>query len=270
MSVALALTLTFDWTDTLAFGVAGAVVLGVVGLVDDLRSISARRRLLMQAIVSLVTASAVIFPAEVGGPVLAVASAVVAAAWLTGFVNVYNFMDGANGVAGLSSLIAGVWYMSLAATEGSPALAAGGAALAGASAGFLPWNFPRARVFMGDVGSYSIGFLLGWLALVAFKDTGSLVLAVAPVCVLLADTTVTLTRRVAQGQPLMTAHRDHAYQRLTPTAGGRPTAALLVSMTTVACLLAVALPTYACLLAWALILVAYMCAPRALAPERVR
>lgn len=265
LSVALALTLTSAWTETLAYGAAGALVLGCVGLIDDLRSIPARTRLLLQVAVASACSGAVVLLGEVGGPLVAIGAAILAVVWLTGFVNVYNFMDGANGVAGLTALIAGVWYLSLGPAGGSTALTVGGAALAGASAGFLPWNFPRARVFMGDVGSYSVGFLLGYLALIAFLDTRSFVHALAPVSVLLIDTSVTLARRIARGEPAMTAHRDHAYQRLSPDIGGSPRAGLLISGATIACLAAVMLPVLACLLVWGLVLGGYMCAPRVFA-----
>ena len=262
-SVALALALTSSWDRALLTTLLAAAALGLVGLLDDLRDVPAVARLVAQVALAVPVSIALLRPelAEVGG-LLSVSAVAVAVVWLTGFVNVFNFMDGSNGTAALTAAVAGGWFAWVGSAEGSPALQAGGLALAGAVLGFLPWNFPRARVFMGDVGSYSVGTLIGCLAIVTWAETGSVLMALAPTCVFLCDTTVTLVRRVAEGKPPMTAHREHVYQRLTATAGS-PVPALATSGAAVACVLAAgAAPALLCVLLWAAVLAAYVSLPR--------
>lgn len=87
-----------------------------------------------------------------------------AACWLVGFVNAFNFMDEVNGISGAHAIIGGVFYACLAGWRRDEFGVAAGLALAVAAAAFLPWNAVRARVFLGDVGSYSFGAALGVLA----------------------------------------------------------------------------------------------------------
>ena len=91
-------------------------------------------------------------------------AAAATACWLAGFVNAFNFMDGVNGISGAHALIGGVVYACLAGWRRDGFGVAAGLALAVGAAAFLPWNAVRARVFLGDVGSYSIGAALAVLA----------------------------------------------------------------------------------------------------------
>jgi Fuc2NAc and GlcNAc transferase len=136
--------------------------------------------------------------------------AVVGLVWLT---NLFNFMDGIDGIAGLEALIVagagGIMLVSAGANGlGSAALFA-----AAAAGGFLVWNWPPARVFMGDVGSGFLGFFLGTLAL-AGDRAGAVPLHVWALllAVFLFDATITVVRRLRK-EPLHEAHRRHAYQR---------------------------------------------------------
>jgi UDP-N-acetylmuramyl pentapeptide phosphotransferase/UDP-N-acetylglucosamine-1-phosphate transferase len=244
---------------TLAVGLVGALLLAAVGLVDDVRSLPATHRLAVQLVVSLVAAIVAVGTADLGG-VGGVAVALVAALWLSGYVNVFNFMDGANGLAGLNAVIAGATYAWVGHAEGSPALLVGGSVLLGAAAGFLPWNFPRARIFLGDVGSYSIGFLVAWLTLVGLLTTDRPAWCVAPVLVVLLDTGLTLARRARRGVPLTEAHREHVYQRLSTTPGS-PLPALLVATVGAGFVLAAGAPVAWCLAVWTLLAAAYVASP---------
>ena len=104
---------------------------------------------------------------------------------------------------------------ALLAAGGEPGLASTAAIVAGAAGGFLPWNWPPARIFMGDVGSGLLGFLFGTLSL-AVHNEGALPLAFALVLfgVFVFDATITLVRRALTGERVASAHRTHAYQRL--------------------------------------------------------
>jgi len=144
------------------------------------------------------------------------ALAIPALVWIT---NLYNFMDGSDGLAGGMALI-GFLACGVAATAaGDARLAAACAAGAGAAAGFLAFNWPPARVFLGDVGSIPTGFLagaiglLGWLA----HDWGwwFAPLVFSP---FVADASLTLLARALRRERLWQAHREHTYQRMV--AGG--------------------------------------------------
>jgi len=133
--------------------------------------------------------------------------------WLVAIQNVFNFMDGIDGIAGLEGfLAAGLIY--LLASAPAPEFAMIPLACAGAAAGFLIWNRPPARVFMGDVGSHFLGILVGISALVLYRK--GLPFAAVPLTIgaFLFDTGYTLVRRLLRGENITQAHRFHLYQRL--------------------------------------------------------
>jgi len=199
-----------------AVTLAAAVALfAAMGLADDLTGLPARGRLVMQAAAGLVTGGLLARAAGLP-PALAVVAAVLLAAWITGFVNAFNFMDGVNGISGAHALAGGACYAALGLWRPDALLAAGGAAVAGGAAAFLPWNAVRARVFLGDVGSYGLGAALAVLAAAAVVLAGlPPEAALGPLALYLADTAWTLQRRTRAGEPWLQAHRTHAYQRLT-------------------------------------------------------
>jgi Fuc2NAc and GlcNAc transferase len=132
-------------------------------------------------------------------------------AWLT---NLYNFMDGIDGIAGGEALAAGTAGGALLMAAGAPGLGAAALLLAAASAGFLAWNWPPAKIFMGDVGSGFLGFAFCVLAVLS-ERSGAVPLAVWMMLlgVFVFDATATLLRRVLNGEHFFEAHRRHAYQR---------------------------------------------------------
>lgn len=136
--------------------------------------------------------------------------AVVGIVWM---INLYNFMDGIDGLAGVEGLCVGGFGAMLLFRNGLSSAALLACTLAAACAGFLVWNWPPARVFMGDAGSGFLGFVFAVLALATSKDTPWflwiwLILLMA----FLTDSTVTLLRRFREGARLYEAHRSHAYQ----------------------------------------------------------
>lgn len=141
--------------------------------------------------------------------------AVIAMAWL---LNLVNFMDGIDGIAAVEvTCVCGGLVACTAGTTGvdQPLLILS-MAMAGAAVGFLAWNWPPARIFMGDVGSGFAGFMLGALALLAHRTAGlSLWVPTILLAAFVTDATVTLLRRVARGERWYEAHRSHAYQRLS-------------------------------------------------------
>lgn len=200
-------------------GLVGSIALAVVSFLDDRRSVSWWMRLGLQFLAAVVSVASLGWSGSGQGWNLAVIISPVLVFWITGYANAFNFMDGINGLAAGQALLTGVGTALVAVAAGvnvgHPAVALS-LLLGGAAAGFLPHNFPRARMFMGDVGSVPLGFLLafltGWIA----HDHGWWLLL--PLGCLHAnfvlDTAITLVRRWRQREALHKAHRDHFYQRL--------------------------------------------------------
>jgi UDP-GlcNAc:undecaprenyl-phosphate/decaprenyl-phosphate GlcNAc-1-phosphate transferase len=194
------------------FAVAVAAF-AAIGFADDLSGLPAGRRLLMQGLSSLAIAGVLV--ERIGLPwALAAAAAVLLAVWLIGFVNAFNFMDGVNGISGAHALIGGAFYACLGWWRPDAFLAAAGAAVAAGALAFLPWNAVRARVFLGDAGSYGLGVALALLAAYAVIRHIPPEAALAPLALYLADTGWTLQRRVRAGERVLEAHRTHTYQQL--------------------------------------------------------
>jgi UDP-GlcNAc:undecaprenyl-phosphate GlcNAc-1-phosphate transferase len=193
---------------------------GLLGLVDDLRGLSAVARLALQAAGAAGVATLLVM--RLALPVFVmIAAALAAAVWLAGFVNAFNFMDGVNGISGAHAMVGGVAY-----------------ACAGA---FLPWNAVRARVFLGDVGSYSIGAALAVLAVRLIADGVPAEAVAGPVALYLADVAWTLQRRIRRGERWLEAHRTHVYQRWCDAGWSHQEVTLLTcGLTVLLCLLGVA------------------------------
>ncbi len=144
------------------------------------------------------------------GPVLLVRLALIlSAVWL---VNAANFLDGRNG------FLAGNFVVFLFALPAAGVHGVWAMPMAGLWLGFLPFNFPRAKIFMGDVGSYLIGACLAWLLLHAAQRSSTQLLALLiAMSSMIADPTLTLILRITQGKPVWRAHRQHLYQILART-----------------------------------------------------
>ena len=189
-----------------ALGVGGALV-AAVGWLDDRRGVSARFR----AAVHLIAAGWAAY--WIWGELsLAAVAGVVCLVWA---INLYNFMDGIDGLAGAEAGSVGIMAGALFLMAGREDLAVVASLVAAAATGFLGWNRPPARIFMGDVGSGFLGFTFGALALIADRS-GALPLALGLLLagVFAFDATITLLRRMARGERWQEAHRSHAYQRL--------------------------------------------------------
>jgi len=139
--------------------------------------------------------------------------------WIAGYTNAFNFMDGINGIASLQATITGCGMALLVGTStgnfaSTPVLLS--LLIGGAALGFLPHNFPKARMFMGDVSSAPLGFLLAVVALWLAQTAGWWLMI--PLGLLHAnfvlDTAITLFRRILRGERWYDAHREHFYQRL--------------------------------------------------------
>ena len=189
----------------------GVLLLAAVGWWDDHRPLSARIRFAVQ----LAACGFLLWCAARSGWLAGLLPAALAGGFILWMSNLYNFMDGSNGMAGLQGVYGGavLSWLFFAAGDGPSAVLS--ALLAAACLGFLPWNLGRARVFMGDVGSLALGFSFG--ALIVFgvaSDSFDLPVGLMVMAVFLADSTLTLLVRVMKGERWYNAHRQHLYQRL--------------------------------------------------------
>ena len=226
---------------TLLLALSGLAPLAVVGFIDDHGHVSARWRLLIQvaaavwALFWLGSLDGLTLAGEAHalgwfGPVLATLGIV----WMQ---NLFNFMDGIDGIAGVETLGIALPAAGLMLwTSGGilPGEAAAALALAAATAGFLIWNWPPARIFMGDVGSAVLGFVLAVLLLSsAVRHTLGAGVGLILSSVFLIDATLTLLIRVFRGERWHEAHRSHAYQHAARRWGGhRPVILAVLAINT--------------------------------------
>jgi UDP-N-acetylmuramyl pentapeptide phosphotransferase/UDP-N-acetylglucosamine-1-phosphate transferase len=195
---------------SLAVTLGCALALWCISLADDLRSLPVAARLLAHAIAAAVAVGAMLgSPGAMLGPWVLALLAIV---WAT---NLYNFMDGADGLAGGMAVIGFAAYAIAAGLAGASALAWTSAAVASAAAGFLVHNFPPARAFLGDCGSIPLGFLAGALGLHGLlAGTWSPAFPLLVFSPFFVDASFTLARRLARGEAPWRAHREHGYQCL--------------------------------------------------------
>lgn len=193
-----------------------AVVLAVtalcalVGLAEDMRGVPVVQRFGL-----LLLACAPLGLVPDATPAVRAVLAIAAVSFAVAVVNAVNFMDGINGISAAQGLVAGAAYAVLATAEGLNGLAVVAAATAAAALAFAPFNVPRAKVFLGDTGSYGLGGVLAGIAVVLLAEGVPLEAALAPLALYLADTGATLLRRFRAGEDWHLPHRTHAYQRLT-------------------------------------------------------
>jgi UDP-N-acetylmuramyl pentapeptide phosphotransferase/UDP-N-acetylglucosamine-1-phosphate transferase len=207
-----------SWLDAAPPGfwlaLAAAAGLAVVSWLDDLKGLPAGLRLAVQALavalgLAVMEGEGAVFQGLLPPLLDRVAAGVL---WLW-FVNLFNFMDGIDGIAGVEASSLGLGLVLVGVLAGWPdASVALPALLAAATLGFLVWNWAPAKLFLGDVGSVALGYLLGWLLLGA-AVTGDWAAAVILPLYYLADATITLVKRGARGAKVWRAHREHFYQR---------------------------------------------------------
>lgn len=182
-------------------------LLALTSYFDDRRALPAATRLA----VHLLAAAAFLFWTGMAAGAMWLLL-LLAIGWLT---NLYNFMDGADGLAGGMAVIGFFAYGIAAWLQGGTDLALLGFSIAAAAAGFLVFNFPPARIFMGDVGSIPLGFLVGAIGVAGWqRELWPLWFPIVVFAPFVGDASVTLLRRLLRGERVWQAHRQHYYQRL--------------------------------------------------------
>jgi UDP-N-acetylmuramyl pentapeptide phosphotransferase/UDP-N-acetylglucosamine-1-phosphate transferase len=195
---------------------AGA--LAVFSLVGDRIEVAPKLRLLSQFVAAWVflASQALPFYDPLRGTILILALSI----FVVGTANFYNFMDGINGIAGITGLV-GFGLLGSVAYAGGHQTAAVTLSLCMASAclGFLPFNMPRARVFMGDVGSILLGFVFAQMVLLLSRNSLDFVCYLSFLFPFYADELATMVVRVKERDNLLKAHRRHIYQLLANEGG---------------------------------------------------
>ncbi|MDZ3822619.1 MAG: glycosyl transferase family 4 [Pseudoxanthomonas sp.] len=208
-----ALALARAWPTPWLLTLPALALVALVGLLDDARPRPALPRLLAHLLAALLLSGSLLVGAEGlrAAPWLALAS-VLAIAWS---INLHNFMDGIDGLLAMQAIWYGGAYAIALGLAGEYGAALFAALVAAAAAGFLPFNFPRARVFLGDGASGFIGAAAAWLLLfAAVHAILPLPLSLVLMSAFLVDSGATLAYRLLRGERVWQAHRSHLYQLL--------------------------------------------------------
>jgi len=198
-------------------------LIAAVGMIDDVRGLSAVTRLVVQSTAAVLIVVGIgvwrtfawpgLWRVDLGW--MAVPCSILLVAGLT---NIYNFMDGIDGIAGTQGAVAGLGWIVAGNALQDPLLVVAGAVVAASCLGFLVFNWPPASIFMGDVGSGFLGFVMAALTLsVAVRSPAIATAGILFVWPFVFDTGFTLLRRLRRRENLLHAHRSHLYQRLVLT-----------------------------------------------------
>jgi UDP-N-acetylmuramyl pentapeptide phosphotransferase/UDP-N-acetylglucosamine-1-phosphate transferase len=197
-----------------------SILIAAISLYDDITSKSIKFKFISQIIAVLLV---LIFGIVIDtislpllGPVnLGWSAYLISFIWIFGLTNAYNFMDGLDGLmAGITAIVS-LFFMIICYSQGSSFVFISCYSLLAGSLGFLLFNFPPAKIFMGDVGSAFIGFTLAVLAIIAARyDASHTSFLVMPLLLfnVLFDTTFTFFRRMLKGEKVTMAHKTHLYQ----------------------------------------------------------
>ena len=195
----------------------GGLAVSAIGTLDDRYGLGVKLRLLVQVVAAIwvivwVGGSGGLSMGQRAIPLhwLGTVAAVFYIVWCT---NLYNFMDGIDGIAASQAVVAGTVAAGIFAQRQDNLLAITMLVTASAAAGFLAWNWPPARIFMGDCGSCLLGFIFGCVAVVG-QQHGSLPASAGLMLILVfvVDASLTLLRRMLKQEPWYRPHRTHAYQ----------------------------------------------------------
>ena len=208
----------------------GTVLLALVSWADDLKGLNPLIRLASQlgtviGVMILLPEPLVLFNGMIPSWLDQV---IIAFLWIW-FINLFNFMDGIDGLAGIETgaIGLGVFFIATYTSIGGT-LAILALTLSAVGIGFLVWNWAPAKIFMGDVGSIPIGFLLAWL-LLTLAQKGYMLQALIIPAYYLADATVTLIRRASRGEKIWLPHRDHYYQQAVQRGLGHARVSVVVA-----------------------------------------
>lgn len=210
-------------TAAMGAGLAGGAAIFCIGLADDIQPLPPLARLVVQALAAVAGAVGVGIRQPVGF--------ICAVFWLLAMTNAHNFIDGLDGLLAGTATLEGVGLALVLFLGGQGERSLPPLLLAAACMGFLRHNRPPARVFAGDCGSGTVGYLLGWLALPIFAAPEWRLGVLAPLFVFaypLTDLTAAILRRAARGRSLFAADRAHLHHRICATGVSQPACAAIL------------------------------------------
>ncbi|MDW5299754.1 MAG: MraY family glycosyltransferase [Sedimentibacter sp.] len=212
-------------TTTKLFIMAGATIIVLTGIVDDMYGMPAKVKMLMQIIAAAVAIKGGVQIHFISNPLSATGmsyllswlSIPISLFWIVGITNTINLIDGLDGLASGVASIAATTLLFTAATLGHDFIMMQYAIIAGASLGFLPFNFNPAKIFMGDTGSLLLGYMLAVTSVSGMVKSVAAVALAVPVFALglpIFDTTFAIIRRYINKKPIMQADKDHLHHKL--------------------------------------------------------
>ena len=218
----LAVLLTQEMTRELYGLLAGGLLITLVGIVDDIKGVSPRMKLLIQILAASLVMMAGVRVDFVTHPFeqviyLQYLSYPLTLLWIIGITNAVNLIDGLDGLAAGVSAIAAITLGVVAFLETSQAAAMLAFILAASVLGFLRYNFHPAQIFMGDTGSLFLGFNLSVIAIIGLTKSATIISVLLPVVILgipIADTLFAIVRRYYHGKPIFSADKEHLHHRL--------------------------------------------------------
>ena len=202
--------------------IINSALIAGLGFLDDLYTLRRMPRIIGWIVITLNSLSFGIELNSVSIPLIGIInfgflSPVVTFVWLIGVTNFYNFMDGIDGIAGSVALMVSGFLAGIAYISGNTFVFTASIILFGTVLGFLPHNFPKAKLFMGDGGSNFLGFIFASLAVIGSQNDFGYIPFIIPVILMsmfLLDAVTTLIKRIPKGKEWLEPHRDHVYQRL--------------------------------------------------------
>jgi len=208
-----------------------ALLMAAMGLADDLRGLKPWPRLIAQSAVGVIVAGFLIYTDTIGTPSqIFIIDAIVTTLWIVGVCNSINFFDNLDGGAAGTVVVISFFTFLIAYDRGQLMISALSIVTAGATAGFLIWNRPPAKIYMGDAGALFLGIIVAVLTIRLNPDIDpnwkSLAIPLFLMAVPLLDTTVAVTSRLARGISPFTGGRDHLSHRLMRKGLHRRTAAI--------------------------------------------
>jgi UDP-GlcNAc:undecaprenyl-phosphate/decaprenyl-phosphate GlcNAc-1-phosphate transferase len=203
-----AIYLQFTTSASVKLAIFGYIVLALVSLFDDVRQVSAASRFTAHCVVA---AGWLAMTHTFSGSSILFTLVLIGIVWA---MNLYNFMDGSDGLAGMTALLGFSTYAVACTLNNNQELQIICVIMMGAISGFLYFNLPPARIFLGDAGSVPLGFLAAVVGIIGFVEgTWSAILPLTVFAMFWVDATFTLARRAKEGKKLWESHKEHWYQK---------------------------------------------------------
>ncbi|MGC2863974.1 MraY family glycosyltransferase [Corynebacterium glutamicum] len=193
----------------LALVLVPAILVAIVGLIEDLHGLSMKARLLSQLVIGVL--AGFMFNNSSAHPLVWMFFVTIGFA---AYINFTNFMDGVNGISGFHGIVVGLTFGYYGLTTSIVWLQTAGLIVSAVFLAFIPFNFRKPGMFLGDVGSYLLGGVIGAIAISAFSNGIHWFALLAPVSIYLTDTLFTIVSRKLAGESITEAHRSHIYQKL--------------------------------------------------------